>query len=102
MDGLTLDRWVPFRNEGAVVRCRLFCFPHAAGNTAFYRPLRRLMPAEVDVCPVELPCNCARPMAGLPSICSFPAAGVPTSLPLIVPRHTCARTTICLPFCAVL
>ena len=60
MDGLTLDRWVPFRNEGAVVRCRLFCFPHAAGNAAFYRPLRRFMPAEVDFCPVELPGRAAR------------------------------------------
>src|SRR6266567_2306284 len=60
MDGMTLDRWVPFRNEGAVVRCRLFCFPHAAGNATFYRPLRRFMPPEVDLCPVELPGRAAR------------------------------------------
>ena len=57
---MTLDRWVPFRNEGAVVRCRLFCFPHAAGNAALYRPLRRFMPPEVDLCPVELPGRAAR------------------------------------------
>ena len=60
MDAMALDRWVPFRNEGAVVRCRLFAFPHAAGNAALYRPLRRLMPPEVDFCPVELPGRAAR------------------------------------------
>ncbi len=60
MDEMTLDRWVPFRNESAVVRCRLFSFPHAAGNAAFYRPLRRFMPPEVDLCPVELPGRAAR------------------------------------------
>jgi medium-chain acyl-[acyl-carrier-protein] hydrolase len=57
---MTLDRWVPFRHEGAVVRCRLFAFPHAAGNAALYRPLRRLMPPEVDFCPIELPGRAAR------------------------------------------
>jgi medium-chain acyl-[acyl-carrier-protein] hydrolase len=55
-----LDRWAPFRNEGAVVRCRLFCFPHAAGNAAYYRPLRRFMPPEIDLCPLELPGRAAR------------------------------------------
>jgi medium-chain acyl-[acyl-carrier-protein] hydrolase len=59
-DAMTLDTWVPFRNEGAVVRCRLFCFPHAGGNAAFYRPLRRFMPPEIDFCPVELPGRAAR------------------------------------------
>jgi medium-chain acyl-[acyl-carrier-protein] hydrolase len=55
MDSMTLDTWLPFRNEGSVVRCRVFCFPHAAGNATFYRPLRRFMPPEVDFCPVQLP-----------------------------------------------
>jgi len=57
---MTLDKWIPFRNEGPVVRCRLFCFPHAGGNAAFYRPLRHFMPPEVDLCPVELPGRAAR------------------------------------------
>jgi medium-chain acyl-[acyl-carrier-protein] hydrolase len=60
MDAMTLDRWVPFRNERAAIRCRLFAFPHAGGNAAFYRPLRRFMPPEVDLCPVELPGRAAR------------------------------------------
>jgi medium-chain acyl-[acyl-carrier-protein] hydrolase len=60
MDAMTLDRWIPFRNEGPVVRCRLFVFPHAAGNAALYRPLRRFMPPAIDLCPVELPGRAAR------------------------------------------
>src|SRR5437660_280046 len=36
---LNLDRWVPYRRDGAV-GCRVFCFPHAAGNATFYRSLR--------------------------------------------------------------
>ena len=57
---MTLDKWIPFRNEGAVVRCRLFVFPHAAGSAAIYRPLRHLMPPEIDLCPLELPGRAAR------------------------------------------
>jgi surfactin synthase thioesterase subunit len=60
MDAMTFDRWVPFRNEGAFVRCRLFCFPHAGGNASFYWPLRRFMPCEIDFCPLELPGRAAR------------------------------------------
>jgi len=57
---MTLDRWVPFRNESAGIRCRIFIFPHAGGNAAFYRPLRRMMPSEIDLCPIELPGRAAR------------------------------------------
>jgi surfactin synthase thioesterase subunit len=57
---MTLDRWVPFRTEGGAVRCRVFCFPHAGGAAAFYRPLRGCMPPEIDFCPVELPGRAAR------------------------------------------
>lgn len=60
MDAMTLERWVPFRDDSAAVRCRLFAFPHAGGNAAFYRPLRRFMPPEIDFCPVELPGRAAR------------------------------------------
>jgi medium-chain acyl-[acyl-carrier-protein] hydrolase len=65
---MTLDSWVPFRNEGAFVRCRLFCFPHAGGNATFYRPLRRLVPPQIDLCPVELPGRAAR-LEELPFTC---------------------------------
>jgi medium-chain acyl-[acyl-carrier-protein] hydrolase len=56
---LNLDRWVPYRSDG-LVRCRVFCFPHAGGNATFYRPLRQAMPAGLDFCPIELPGRGAR------------------------------------------
>jgi medium-chain acyl-[acyl-carrier-protein] hydrolase len=59
-DRMSLDRWVPFRTEGVEVRCRLFSFPHAAGSAAFYGRLRRAMPPQIDLCPVELPGRAAR------------------------------------------
>jgi medium-chain acyl-[acyl-carrier-protein] hydrolase len=52
---VTLDRWLPYRSENAVARCRLFCFPHAAGNSLLFRPWHRLLPDGIDLCPVELP-----------------------------------------------
>jgi len=60
MNPVTLDKWVPFRNESPVVRCCLFCFPHAGGNATFYRRLRNFMPPDVDFCPMELPGRAAR------------------------------------------
>jgi len=57
---VTLDRWFPARRESAAVRCRLFCFPHAGGNALFFRSWQRLMPSDIDVCPVELPGRGAR------------------------------------------
>jgi medium-chain acyl-[acyl-carrier-protein] hydrolase len=68
---MMLDRWVPFRNEVGCMRCRIFCFPHAGGNAALYRPLRRLMPSEIDFCPLELPGRAAR--LGEPAINSMSA-----------------------------
>ncbi len=56
---LNLDRWVPYRSAGAV-SCRVFCFPHTAGNATFYRPLRHFMRAGIDFCPIELPGRAAR------------------------------------------
>lgn len=56
---MNLDRWVPYRSDGPV-GCRVFCFPHAAGNATFYRPLRQAMAGEIDFCPIELPGRAAR------------------------------------------
>ncbi|KPI16613.1 Thioesterase [Actinobacteria bacterium OK074] len=36
-------------------RLRLLCFPHSAAGPLVYRPWRRLLGAEVDVCAVEYP-----------------------------------------------
>src|SRR5262249_9724493 len=55
-----LEKWVPFRLDRGFVRCRLFCFPHAGGNATAYQSLRRLMPPDIDLCPVELLGRAAR------------------------------------------
>ena len=57
---MTLARWIPYREENGPARCRLFCFPHAAGNALFFRPWQPLMPAGIELCPVELPGRGAR------------------------------------------
>jgi medium-chain acyl-[acyl-carrier-protein] hydrolase len=54
-DCTALDRWIPDRSESAAVRARVFGFPHAAGNTLFYRAWRKHFPPDIDFCPVELP-----------------------------------------------
>jgi medium-chain acyl-[acyl-carrier-protein] hydrolase len=56
---VSLDRWLPYRNENVLSRCRLFCFPHAAGNSLVFRPWHRLLDG-IDLCPVELPGRGAR------------------------------------------
>jgi medium-chain acyl-[acyl-carrier-protein] hydrolase len=50
-----LDEWVPYRRQDPIVQLRVFGFPHAGGNAYFYQAWRKLMPADIDFCPVELP-----------------------------------------------
>lgn len=47
--------WItrPRPNPGA--RLRLFCLPHAGGGASFFRAWGEAVPAEVEVCPVQLP-----------------------------------------------
>ncbi len=45
--------WLPLCNPQA--KFRLFCFPYAGGGASLYRLWSRLLPADVDVCPVHLP-----------------------------------------------
>ena len=57
---MTLGRWFPYPRENARARCRLFCFPHAAGNALSFMDWHRRVPAAIEVCPVELPGRGAR------------------------------------------
>ena len=43
----------PGRNPAA--RVRLFCLPHAGAGTAGYHSWKRLLPGEIEVCPVQIP-----------------------------------------------
>ncbi|WP_216206447.1 thioesterase II family protein [Amycolatopsis aidingensis] len=51
MDG----RWLAGRRPRHDAEFRLFCLAYAGGSASVYHEWRRLVPAHVDVCPVELP-----------------------------------------------
>ena len=45
--------WITRANPQA--RFRLFCFPYAGGGASIYHAWSRSLPAEIDLCPVQLP-----------------------------------------------
>ena len=48
--------WLPWHfRPRASVRVRLFCLPYAGGSAALYRAWPDLLPADIEVCPIELP-----------------------------------------------
>jgi medium-chain acyl-[acyl-carrier-protein] hydrolase len=52
---LEKDKAFPFRVKRSNPRVRLFCLPFAGGSAFLYRKWSELLPADVDVCPIELP-----------------------------------------------
>lgn len=56
----SMTSWFALPRPNPAARLRLFCFPYAgAGATVFY-PWTRALPAEVEICPVQLPGREAR------------------------------------------
>jgi len=49
------ERWLAYREVNPRARLRLFCFPYAGGGASAYRGWAALLPADVEVCPVQLP-----------------------------------------------
>ncbi|MFO0757911.1 MAG: alpha/beta fold hydrolase [Byssovorax sp.] len=49
------DPWLPFRRPKPAARLRLFCFPYASGGASLYRAWAAGLPADVEVCAVQLP-----------------------------------------------
>jgi medium-chain acyl-[acyl-carrier-protein] hydrolase len=49
------DIWLPYRKPLAAPRARLFCFPHAGGSASLYRRWQGRLPADVELCAVQLP-----------------------------------------------
>src|SRR5512132_3878400 len=47
--------WWPFDAPGSTGRIPLVCLPYAGGGASAYRLWRRLQPASIEVCPVQLP-----------------------------------------------
>ncbi|WP_052347028.1 type I polyketide synthase [Streptomyces prunicolor] len=49
-------RWIALRKPNPSARFKLFCFPYGRGRGAsVFRDWQRLLPDEVEVCPVQLP-----------------------------------------------
>jgi amino acid adenylation domain-containing protein len=53
--GTTSNSWIAFRKPNAQARLRLFCFPYAGAGASIYRTWSDGLPADVEVCPVQLP-----------------------------------------------
>lgn len=49
------ERWLAYREANPRARLRMFCFPYAGGGASAYRGWGTSLPAEVEVCPVQLP-----------------------------------------------
>lgn len=56
----TTNTWLASNRLNPQARLRLFCFPYAGGGTAIYRSWAASLPAEVEVCAVQLPGRGAR------------------------------------------
>lgn len=49
------DSWISCRKPGSKTRLRLFCFPYAGAGALIFRTWSDGLPADVEVCPVQLP-----------------------------------------------
>jgi medium-chain acyl-[acyl-carrier-protein] hydrolase len=49
------DSWIPLGKPDPEARLRLFCFPYAGGGALVFRNWSDGLPADVEVCPVQLP-----------------------------------------------
>jgi medium-chain acyl-[acyl-carrier-protein] hydrolase len=49
------DPWIAFRKPNPQARLRLFCFPYAGTGASVFRTWSHGLPADVEVCPVQLP-----------------------------------------------
>jgi len=56
------DSWISFRKPGPEARLRLFCFPYAGAGALIFRTWSDGLPADVEVCPVQLPGRVTRLM----------------------------------------
>lgn len=53
--GNPTERWLAYREVNPRARMRMFCFPYAGGGASVYRGWGASLPADVEVCPVQLP-----------------------------------------------
>ncbi|KQT54868.1 hypothetical protein ASG43_04820 [Aureimonas sp. Leaf454] len=55
MAGIATDAWLRHRQARPEALARLFCFHHAGGGASSFAGWGTLAPADVEVCPVQLP-----------------------------------------------
>lgn len=53
--GNPTERWLAYREPNPRARMRMFCFPYAGGGASIYRGWGASLPADIEVCPVQLP-----------------------------------------------
>ena len=58
----SLNSWVTLPRPNPTARVRLFCFPYAGAGASVFYTWPQTLPAEVEVCPVQLPGREARLM----------------------------------------
>lgn len=51
----TLGSWIAGGKSSPQARLRLFCLPYAGGSALMFRTWPNALPADVEVCPVQLP-----------------------------------------------
>ncbi len=61
-DTATLGSWIAGRKANPRARLRLFCFPYAGGSALMFRAWSNALPADVEVCPIQLPGRSTRLM----------------------------------------
>jgi medium-chain acyl-[acyl-carrier-protein] hydrolase len=49
------ERWLAYREVNPRARLRMFCFPYAGGGASIYRGWAGSLPADLEVCPVQIP-----------------------------------------------
>ncbi|MFO1432606.1 MAG: alpha/beta fold hydrolase [Candidatus Competibacteraceae bacterium] len=47
--------WVSSRQRGKKPRIRLFCLPYAGGGTLIFHSWAKVLPADIEICPIQLP-----------------------------------------------
>lgn len=53
--GPSPERWLAYREINPRARMRMFCFPYAGGGASVFRTWRASLPADLEVCPVQIP-----------------------------------------------
>jgi medium-chain acyl-[acyl-carrier-protein] hydrolase len=55
LDIKRIDSWITVPKANPQADLRLFCFPYAGGSSTIFRPWLDKLPANIEICPIELP-----------------------------------------------